>query len=205
MNPKLIPILERIIAHETILQSFHSDSLPQAALAYVRQHYLNDNFIWLTPEEQDLIEELPPFADNINESIRPGGGIGNPDSSVYHLFDDGSLWLKTNAYSSIWLDARNFAVETILLRMTLSRLDADLLRAIGMDDHIDEVRDDFFGAFAHVLHLTCGIAYCDAREHWNAWTRQLGDGEREKSELGGAKSGHAEGERFASEYTTTKA
>jgi hypothetical protein len=203
MNPKLIPILERIIARETILQSFHADNLPQSAIAYVRHNYrMDDSF---APEEQDLIEELPPFADNLSESIRLGGGIGNPDSSVYHLFDDGSLWLSTNAYSSVWADARDYAVETILPRMTLSRLDAELLREIGMEDHIDEVRDDFFGAFAHVLHLSCGIAYCDAREHWNAWTRQLGDGEREKAELGGAKSGHAEGERFASEYTTTKA
>jgi len=49
MNPKLLPILERIIARETILQSFHADNLPQSALAYVRQHYLNDNFLWLAP------------------------------------------------------------------------------------------------------------------------------------------------------------
>jgi hypothetical protein len=202
MNPKLIPILERIIARDTVLQSFHADSLPQAALAYVRQHYLNDNFIWLTPEEQDLLEELPPFADNISESFREGSG---GDASIYHLFDDGSLWIKTNAYQQVWADARDFAVESILPLMRLDRMDAELLRAIGMEDHVDEVRDDFFGAFAHVLHLTCGIAYCDARGHWNAWTRQLSDGEREEAELGGAKSGHAEGERFASEYATYNA
>ena len=101
MNPKLIPILERIIAREPVLLSFHSDNLPQSALAYVREKYVMSDT--LTPEDQDLIETLVPFADNLSESIRPGGGIGNPDSSVYHLFDDGSLWLQTNAYSSCLL------------------------------------------------------------------------------------------------------
>jgi hypothetical protein len=201
MNPKLTPILEKLIARETILQSFHADNLPQSALAYVRQHYLNDNFLWLTPEEQDLIETLPPFADNLSESIRPGGGIGNPDSSVYHLFDDGSLWLKTNAYSSIWADARDFAVEILLPRMELSRMDAELLRAIDMDDAIESVRDDFYSSFAHILHRDCGIPHCDAREHWNAWSNQLSDSACESIVLGGSESGRAEGIRFASEYT----
>ena len=201
MNPKLLPILERIIARETILLSFHADNLPQAALAYVRQHYLNDNFLWLTPDEQDLIEELPPFAGNLSESIRPGGGIGNPDSSVYHLFQDGSLWLKTNAYSSIWADATDYAVEILLPRMTLSRMDADLLRAIEMDDAVESVRADFYSSFAHILNRDCGTPYSDAREHWNAYARQMGDGAREESELGGSESGRKEGERFASEYT----
>jgi len=202
MNPKLLPILEKLIARETILLSFHADNLPQSALAYVRQHYLNDNFLWLTPDEQDLIEELPPFADNLSESIRPGGGIGNPDSSVYHLFDDGSLWLKTNAYSSIWADARDYAVEILLPRMTLSRMDADLLRAIDMDDAVESVKQDFFHAFATVLRED-GIFCADARECWHAWTRQLGDSLAEELELGGSESGRKEGERFASEYTIT--
>jgi hypothetical protein len=201
MNPKLIPILERIIARDSILSSFDANNLPQAALAYVRQHYLNDNFLWLTPGEQDLIEELPPFADNLSESIRPGGGIGNPDSSVYHLFDDGSLWLKTNAYSSVWADATDFAVEILLPRMELSRMDADLLRAIDMDDAVESVRDDFFSSFAHILHRDCGIPHCDAREHWNAYSRQLGDSACESIVLGGSESGRAEGIRFASEYS----
>ena len=92
MNPKLLPILERIIARETILQSFHADNLPQSALAYVRQHYRMDSF--LSDEDQDLIETLAPFADDIADSFREGNA---PDDSVYHLFQDGSLWLKTNA------------------------------------------------------------------------------------------------------------
>ena len=200
MNPKLIPILERIIAREPILQSFHSDNLPQSALAYVRQHYLNDNFLWLTPEEQDLIETLPPFADNLSESIRPGGGIGNPDSSVYHLFDDGSLWLKTNAYSSVWADATDYAVEILLPRIELSRLDAELLRAIGSEGVVESIRDDFFGAFAHILNRDCGIPHCDAREHWNAYSRQLGEREREAAELGGLESGKREGQLFVESF-----
>jgi hypothetical protein len=201
MNPKLLPILERIIARETILLSFHADNLPQAALAYIRQHYLNDNFLWLTPDEQDLIEELPPFADNLSESIRPGGGIGNPDSSVYHLFDDGSLWLKTNAYSSIWADATDYAVEVLLPQMSLSRMDAQLLRAIEMEDAVESVLADFYSSFAQILNRDCGIPYCDAREHWNAYARQLGDSLTEELELGGSESGRKEGERFAESFT----
>jgi hypothetical protein len=203
MNPKLIPILERIIARDSVLSSFEARRLPLSALAYVRQHYLNDNFLWLTPDEQDLIEELPPFADNLSESIRPGGGIGNPDSNEYHLFDDGSLWLKTNAYSSIWTDATDFAVEIILPKMSLSRMDAQLLRAIDMEDAVESVRADFFSSFAIVLNRICEIPVCDARGHWDAWSRQLGDGAREESELGGSDSGYREGYRFAESFTLT--
>jgi hypothetical protein len=196
MNPKLLPILERIIARETILSSFHADRLPQSALAYIRQNYRMDSF--LSDDEQDLIETLAPFADNIADSFRAGTG---GDDSVYHLFDDGSLWLKTNAYSSIWTDARDFAVEIILPRMTLSRMDAQLLRAIDMEDAVESVLADFYSSFAQILNRDCGIPYCDAREHWAAYARQMGDGAREEAELGGSKSGRKEGERFASEYT----
>lgn len=199
MNPKLISILSRIIARDSVLSSFEPDNLPQSALAYVRSHYLNDNFLWLTPEDQDELEMLPPFADNLSESIRPGGGIGNPDSSVYHLFNDGSLWLRTNAYSSVWADATDYAVEILLPRMELSRMDAQLLRAIDMEDAVESVRADFCSSFAHILNRDCGIPYCDAREHWDAYSRQLGDGAREELELGGSHSGRAEGIRFASE------
>jgi hypothetical protein len=200
MNPKLIPILQRIIAHDSVLSSFDADNLPQSALAYVRHNFrMDDSF---APEEQDLLETLPPFADNISESFREGSG---GDASVYHLFEDGSLWIETNAYQQVWADARDFAVESILPLMRLDRMDADLLRAIGMDDQVSEVRDDFFSAFAHVLHRDCGIPHCDAREHWNAWSRQAPDSLTESLELGGGESGRAEGLRFASEYTVTNA
>jgi hypothetical protein len=196
MNPKLIPILEKIIARDTVLSSFEARRLPLSARAYVRHNYrMDDSF---TPDEQDLLEELPPFADDIADSFRAGTG---GDDSVYHLFDDGSLWLSTNAYSSIWADARDFAVEVILPRMTLSRMDADLLRAIDMDDAVEGVKQDFFTAFAGVLHRECHIAHCDAREHWNAYARQLSDSACEAVVLGGSESGRAEGIRFAESFT----
>jgi hypothetical protein len=196
MNPKLIPILEKIIARDSVLSSFEARRLPLSARAYVRHNYrMDDSF---TPEEQDLIEELPPFADDIADSFREGNA---PDDSVYHLFQDGSLWLKTNAYSSVWTDATDFAVEILLPRMTLSRMDADLLRAIEMDDAVESVLADFYSSFAHILNRDCGIPYCDAREHWTAYSRQMGDGAREEAELGGSQSGRKEGIRFASEYT----
>jgi len=195
MNPKLLPILERIIARDVILSSFHADNLPLSARAYVRQNYcMDDSF---TPEEQDLIESLPPFADDIADSFSEGSG---GDASTYHLFDDGSLWLKTNAYSSVWSDARDFAVEIILPRMTLSRMDAQLLRAIDMEDAVESVKQDFFHAFAAVLRED-GIFCADAREHWDAYSHQLGDGAREEAELGGSQSGRAEGIRFAESFT----
>ena len=199
MNPKLIPVLEKLIARDVILQSFQPDNLPQSALAYVRHTYVMCRS--LSWEEHDLIEMLPPFADNLSESIRPGGGIGNTDSNEYHLFDDGSLWLKTNAYSSVWTDATDYAVEILLRRMELSRMDAQLLRAIEMEDAVESVRADFYSSFAQVLHRDCGIPFCDSREHWNAYSRQLGDGAREELELGGSHAGRAEGIRFASEYS----
>ena len=198
MNPKLIPVLSRIIARDAILSPFKPGRLPQSALAYIRQTYVMCRS--LSWEEHDLIEMLPPFADDISETFRDGS-CG--DSSIYHLFDDGSLWLKTNAYSSVWTDARDFAVEILLPRMELSRMDADLLRAIGMEDSVESIRDDFYSSFAHILHRECGIPHCDARGHWNAYSRQLGDGQREELELGGSHAGRAEGIRFASEYSVT--
>ena len=196
MNPKLLPILEKIIARDSVLSPFHADRLPQSALAYIRHNYRMDSF--LSDEEQDLIEMLAPFADHIADSFREDE---SSDASKYHLFDDGSLWLSTNAYQSIWADARDFAVEILLPRMELSRMDADLLRAIEMGDAVESVLADFYSSFAHVLNRDCGIPYCDAREHWHAYSRQLGDGAREEAELGGSESGRKEGIRFASEYT----
>jgi hypothetical protein len=197
MNPKLIPVLEKLISRDVILQFFKPDNLPQSALAYIRHTYVMCRS--LSWEEHDLIESLAPFADDIADSFRAGTA---PDDSVYHLFDDGSLWLKTNAYSSIWTDATDYAVEILLPRMELSRMDAQLLRAIEMGDAVESVLADFYSSFAHVLNRDCGIPYCDAGEHWNAYSRQLGDGAREEAELGGSESGRAEGIRFAESFTT---
>lgn len=195
MNPKLIPILEKLIARDIILQSFKPDNLPQSALAYIRNTYVMCRS--LSWEEHDLIESLPPFADNLSESIRDGFG---GDASIYHLFDDGSLWLKTNAYSSVWTDATDYAVEILLPRMELSRMDAQLLRAIEMDDAVESIRDDFFHAFAETLHKSCGIPHCDARGHWDAWSRQAPDSLTEELELGGRESGIREGQLFAESF-----
>jgi hypothetical protein len=74
-----------------------------------------------------------------------------------------------------------------------------------MEDAVESVRDDFYSSFAQILNRDCGIPHCDAREHWNAYSRQLSDSACEAVVLGGSESGRAEGLRFASEYTVTNA
>jgi len=189
MNPKLLPILERIIARDSVLSPFHADRLPQSALAYIRQNYRMDSF--LSDDEQDLIETLAPFADHIAESFREDE---SSDASKYHLFDDGSLWLKTNAYSSIWTDARDFAVEILLPRMTLSRMDADLLRAIEMEDAVESVRQDFFTAFARIVSHELEIQWSEARERWYNYCQSAGESDR--LELGGYRQGESEAREY---------
>ena len=195
MNPKLISILQRIIARDSVLRAFESDNLPQSALYYVRKNYLfADGF---TEEEQDLLEDLPPFADIIRESFRADASA---DASRFHLFEDESLLIVTNAYQQVWSDARDFVVECILPQMRLSLMDAELLRAIDSDHVVESIRDDFFRAFAQTLHKSCGIPHCDARGHWNAYARQLGATEAERCELGGSESGAREGMLFAETF-----
>lgn len=198
MNPKLIQLLRRIIARDPVIRAFDADNLPQSVLAYVRQEYLfAEGF---SEEEVNLLEDLPPFQDNLRESIRAGEG---PDAARYYLFDDGSLWLKTNAYGSVWADAGDYAVEILLPRGELGRMDAELLVEIGMVQAVDEVRDDFFHAFADVLHRECGLPHSDARGHWDAWTRQAPDSLTEAAELGGRASGESEGWMFVETYRET--
>ena len=195
MNPKLVPIVQRIIARDSVLRAFEPDNLPQSALYYVRKNYLfADGF---TEEEQDLLEELPPFADIVRESFRADSSA---DASRYHLFEDDSLLIVTNAYQQVWADARDFVVECILPQMRLSLMDAELLRAIDSDHIVESVRDDFFRAFAQTLHKSCGIPHCDARGHWNAYARQLSATEEERCELGGSESGAREGHLFAETF-----
>lgn len=195
MNPKLVPILQRIIARDSVLRAFDPDNLPQSALYYVRKNYLfADGF---TEEEQDLLEELPPFADIVRESFRADSSA---DASRYYLFEDDSLLIVTNAYQQVWADARDFVVECILPQMRLSLMDAELLRAIDSDHIVESVRDDFFHAFAQTLHKSCGIPHCDARGHWNAYARQLSATEAERCELGGFESGAREGMLFAETF-----
>jgi hypothetical protein len=84
----------------------------------------------LTDEEQDLIEMIPAFADNLADSFRDSM---RDDSSVYHLFDDGSLWVRTNAYEQVWADAADFASEILINKEKCSSIDIRLLRALGME------------------------------------------------------------------------
>jgi len=189
MNPKLLPILEKIIARDSVLSPFHADRLPQSALAYIRQNYRMDSF--LSDDEQDLIETLAPFADDIADSFREDE---SSDASKYHLFQDGSLWLSTNAYQSIWTDARDFAVEILLPRMELSRMDADLLRAIEMDDAVESVRQDFFTAFARIVSHELEIQWSEARERWYQYCQSTGESDR--LELGGYRQGEAEAREY---------
>lgn len=189
MNPKLLPVLEKLISRDVILQFFKPDNLPQSALAYVRHTYaMCRSLSW---EEHDLIETLAPFADHIEDSFREGNA---PDDSVYHLFNDGSLWLKTNAYSSIWTDATDYAVEVLLPQMSLSRMDADLLRAIEMDDAVESVRQDFFTAFARIVSHELEIQWSEARERWYNYCQSTGESDR--LELGGYRQGEAEAREY---------
>ena len=131
MNSNLISLIQKLIRTDVVLAHLSADNLSQAALSYIRHCYVMD--AKLTDDDLDLIEMIPAFADNLSESIRPGGGIGNPDSSVYHLFHDGSLWVRTNAYQQIWSDATDFASEILLNKEKCSSIDIRLLRALGME------------------------------------------------------------------------
>jgi hypothetical protein len=185
-------LVQEIQYMDPLVRAFDACDLPQAVRAYLFARWRMDDR--LTESEQDLLEaSFEPLADNVTETYVSGPG---PDATCYHLFDDGSLWIATNAGSELWADAQYFIVERILPVMRLSRMDAALMREIGMGDQVDEVRDDFFAAFSHVLHRDCGIPYSDAREHWNAFSRQLSDSAREVAELGGGESGRDEGNRF---------
>ena len=191
-------IIQEIQFFDPSIRAFDPHNLPQSVRAYLHHNYRMDSR--LTDEEQQVVETaFPSFADDLVQTIIDDP---RPDATRYYLFDDGSLYARTNAGPELWSDAQVFVVERILPAMRLSRLDADLMRAIGMDEQVSEVRNDFYSSFAHVLNRDCGIPYCDAREHWNAYARQLGYGAREEAELGGSQSGRAEGIRFAESFTT---
>ena len=194
-------VIQEIQCFDPAIRAFDAHDLPQSVRAYLHHNYRMD--ARLTDDEQQLVEtSFEHFADNIREAFQDDP---RPDATRFYLFDDLSLYVRTNAGPELWADAQVFVVERILPAMRLSRLEADLMREIGMDDQVNEVRDDFYSSFAHVLHRDCGIPHCDARNHWNAWSRQAPDSLTESLELGGGESGRAEGLRFASEYTVTNA
>ena len=136
MHPNLLSIFSRLIRTDVVLAHLRANNLSQAALAYIRHNYVMDSS--LTDDEQDLVEMIPAFADNIADSFRDSF---RSDSSAYHLFKDGSLWVKTNAYHSIWADAHDFASEILLNRETHSQIDIELLRTVGMEFAILEANN----------------------------------------------------------------
>ena len=138
MNPNLISLIQKLIRTDAVLAHLRPDNLSQAALAYIRHCYVMD--AKLSDDEQDLIEMIPAFADNLSDSFRD---FIREDSSVYHLFDDGSLWVRTNAYQQIWADAADFASEILLNKEKCSSIDIRLLRALGM-----EFLCDIYGDFS---------------------------------------------------------
>lgn len=190
-------IIREIQFFDPAIRAFDAHDLPQAVRAYLHNRYSMD--ARLADDEQQLIEtSFEPMADNLREAFQDDP---RPDATRFYLFDDLSLYVRTNAGPELWADAQVFVVERILPVMRLSRLDADLMRAIGMDEQVSEVRNDFYSSFAQILNRDCGIPYSDAREHWNGFSRQLSDSACESIVLGGGESGRAEGLRFASEYT----
>ena len=136
MHPNLLSIFSRLIKTDVVLAHLRANNLSQAALAYIRHNYVMDSS--LTDDEQDLVEMIPAFADNIADSFRDSF---RSDSSSYHLFKDGSLWVKTNAYEQVWADAADFASEILLNREFHSQIDILLLRVVGMEFAILEANN----------------------------------------------------------------
>ena len=128
MHTNLLSIFSRLIKTDVVLAHLRADNLSQAALAYIRHNYVMDSS--LSEAEQDLIETIPAFADNLADSFLDSVQV---EPSVYHLFKDGSLWVKTNAYEQVWADAADFASEILLNKETHSQIDIELLRVVGME------------------------------------------------------------------------
>lgn len=198
MNPKIVPILQRIIESDPVVRAFAPDNLPQAAESYLWKSYARGDTFLSHDEQEELESHLLPCGNScLRESFRADA---SPDASRFYLFEDDSLLIETSAFQQVWSDARDFVVECILPQMRLSLMDAELLRAIEMGYVVESVRDDFFHAFAEVLHKSCGIPHCDARGHWDAWSRQSPHSLIESAELGGSESGAREGHLFAETF-----
>ena len=148
MHTNLLSIFSRLIKTDVVLAHLRADNLSQAALAYIRHNYVMDSS--LSEAEQDLIETIPAFADNLSDSFRDSFRM---DSSSYHLFKDGSSWVKTNAYEQVWADAADFASEILLNRETHSQIDIELLRAVGMEFAILEaIAPALLSALERLVH-----------------------------------------------------
>jgi hypothetical protein len=183
-------IVREIQFFDPAIRAFDAHDLPQAVRAYLHNRYSMD--ARLTDEEQQLIEvSFEPFADNLREAFQDDP---RPDATRFYLFDDLSLYIRTNAGPELWADAQVFVVERILPAMRLSRLEADLMREIGMDDHVDEVRDDFFAAFARIVSQELDIQWSEARERWYHFCQSSEESDR--LELGGYRQGEAEAREY---------
>jgi hypothetical protein len=183
-------IVREIQFFDPAIRAFDAHDLPQAVRAYLHNKYSMD--ARLTDEEQQLIEvSFEPFADNLREAFQDDP---RPDATRFYLFDDLSLYIRTNAGPELWADAQVFVVERILPAMRLTRLEADLMREIGMDDHVDEVRDDFFAAFARIVSQELDIQWSEARERWYHFCQSSEESDR--LELGGYRQGEAEAREY---------
>jgi hypothetical protein len=183
-------IIQEIQFFDPAVRAFDAHDLPQAVRAYLHNRYSMD--ARLTDEEQQLIEvSFEPFADNLREAFQDDP---RPDATRFYLFDDLSLYIRTNAGPELWADAQVFVVERILPSMRLTRLEADLMREIGMDDHVDEVRDDFFAAFARIVSQELDIQWSEARERWYHFCQSSEESDR--LELGGYRQGEAEAREY---------
>jgi hypothetical protein len=183
-------IVREIQFFDPAIRAFDAHDLPQAVRAYLHNRYSMD--ARLTDEEQQLIEvSFEPFADNLREAFQDDP---RPDATRFYLFDDLSLYIRTNAGPELWADAQVFVVERILPAMRLTRLEADLMREIGMDDHVDEVRDDFFAAFARIVSQELDIQWSEARERWYHFCQSSEESDR--LELGGYRQGEAEAREY---------
>jgi hypothetical protein len=183
-------VIREIQFFDPAIRAFDAHDLPQSVRAYLHHNYRMD--ARLTEEEQQLIEvSFEPFADNLRETFQDDP---RPDATRFYLFDDLSLYIRTNAGPELWADAQVFVVERILPTMRLTRLEADLMREIGMDDHVDEVRDDFFAAFARIVSQELDIQWSEARERWYHFCQSSRESDR--LELGGYRQGEAEAREY---------
>lgn len=183
-------VIHEIQFFDPAVRAFDAHDLPQSVRAYLHHNYRMD--ARLTDEEQQLVEtSFEHFADNLRESFQDDP---RPDATRFYLFDDLSLYVRTNAGPELWADAQVFVVERILPAMRLTRLEADLMREIGMDDHVDEVRDDFFAAFARIVSQELDIQWSEARERWYHFCQSSEESDR--LELGGYRQGEAEAREY---------
>ncbi len=148
-------IIREIQFFDPAVRAFDAHDLPQSVRAYLHHNYRMD--ARLTEEEQQLVEiSFEPFADNLREAFQDDP---RPDATRFYLFDDGSLYVRTNAGPELWADAQVFVVERILPNMRLTRLEADYQ---PIHDWFDATKEQFADARHRALrHHSQGIFECE--------------------------------------------